>query len=330
MSSYTHTVSHTFPGTISHGVINMWNIDAVHLGFKYDFLLNAIFAITALHIVRSLPESPSFYMEFQNPSDFTTRVEIMSQMKPSLGNFDPRRIHRFYLNLALQQQRLAVANLTSANANALILSSSMLSYQGLRLQPGDDIRKSYSPPCQWLHMTSGIGQIAKTAVPLMDDAALRQFHANLDSKPDFRDRAAIFNPANSKPFEALLNWNAFPEDDLGMSGREVYEKAVDYIGGVHKALLDKEDPQAIFRRILCFGNMVPPGFITFVEEGRPRALAILAHHCAMAKAVDDHWVFHGFAEREVRGIQSILPPDWQWSMAWPLAMLKQELGSVPI
>lgn len=253
----------------------------------------------------------------------------MSQMKPTLGNFDPRRIHRFYLNLALQQQRQAVANLTSANANALILSSSMLSYQGLKLHTSDDYRKAYSLPCQWLHMTSGIGQIAKTAIPLMDDAALKQFYVNITGIPDFRDRAAIFNPANSKPFEALLNWTKHPEDDLSLSGREVYEKAVDYIGGVHKALLDKEDPRAIFRRILCFGNMVPPGFITFLEEGRPRALAILAHHCAMAKAVDDHWVFHGFANREVRGIQGILPPEWQWAMAWPLAMLEQDLDYVP-
>ena len=45
----------------------------------------------------------------------------------------------------------------------------------------------------------------------------------------------------------------------------------------------------------------------------------------MIKSVDDHWAFHGIAEREVYGIQSLLPSEWQWAMEWPLALLQQDL-----
>jgi hypothetical protein len=178
-------------------------------------------------------------------------------------------------------------------------------------------------------MTNAIAQIADMAVPLMKEESVAQFMASINKEPNFRDRAAIFNPANSKPFEALLNWDDFPEPNREMNVRPVYEQTLDYVGGVHQALKEKESPRIIFRRILCFGPMLPAQFISFVEQQRPRALAILAHLCAMAKAVDDHWVFHGLAEREVLGIQRLLPQEWQWAMKWPLQMLRQEPGNVP-
>ncbi|KAF2429573.1 hypothetical protein EJ08DRAFT_590706 [Tothia fuscella] len=290
-NSFTTIVSHSFPSPI-----NSATVDIIQLGLQYEFLMNAIFALTALHIIRNVPESP---------------------------------LHRFYLNLALQQQREGVAGFCSANATPLVLSSVLISYQGLNLQPDHDYPKMYTPPCQWLHMTNGISKIASMAMSMMDEQRLNQFQEATTYEIDFRDRAAMFNPANSKIFEALLNWSKYPEPDLDMTGRAIYEKTLDYIGGVHQALVRKEPPRHIFRRILCFGPLVPAQFTTFLEQGRPRALAILAHHCALASAVDDHWVFQGLARREVLGIQSILPAEWQWAMEWPLAMLGQGLGSVP-
>jgi len=168
------------------------------------------------------------------------------------------------------------------------------------------------------------------AVSLLKEKSVAQFLASTSGAPDFRDKAAIFNPKNRKPFEALLRWSEYPEPGGADSNTQaVYEKTVEYVGGVYQALKANESPRVIFRRILCLGPLIPAQFIHFIEERRPRALAILAHHCAMARSIDDHWVFHGLAEREVRGIQSILPLEWQWAMEWPLAMLNQEIGNVP-
>jgi hypothetical protein len=178
-------------------------------------------------------------------------------------------------------------------------------------------------------MTNAIAKIADMAVPLMKEESVAQFLASISQEPNFRDRAAIFNPANSKPFEALLNWDDFPEPNRDTSFRPIYQQTLDYVGGVHRALKEKESPRILFRRILCFGPMLPAQFISLVEQQRPRALAILAHLCAMARGVDDHWVFHGLAEREVLGIQRLLPPEWQWAMEWPLKMLSQKPGDVP-
>lgn len=78
----------------------------------------------------------------------------------------------------------------------------------------------------------------------------------------------------------------------------------------------------MIRRIVCLGVLVPARYIELLEQGRPRALAIFAHHLAFSKAIEEHWWFHGVADRVVHGIQSILPAEWQWAMEWPLSMIR--------
>jgi hypothetical protein len=74
--------------------------------------------------------------------------------------------------------------------------------------------------------------------------------------------------------------------------------------------------------------MLPEEAIGLIEERRPRALAILAHYFAMAYSLNDHWVWHGLADQQLSGIESIMPNDWQWAVEWPKKML-QELKNKP-
>jgi hypothetical protein len=69
------------------------------------------------------------------------------------------------------------------------------------------------------------------------------------------------------------------------------------------------------------GIMVPTKFISLIEQKRPRALVILAYYSSMAIVLDDHWVFRGWAKREVSGLQNLIPLDWQWAMKWPQTMI---------
>ena len=43
---------------------------------------------------------------------------------------------------------------------------------------------------------------------------------------------------------------------------------------------------------------------------------------SLAKIVEDSWWFRDEAERHVYGVQSLLPPEWQWAMDWPLRTLR--------
>jgi len=51
-------------------------------------------------------------------------------------------------------------------------------------------------------------------------------------------------------------------------------------------------------------DIIPPNFLNLIQNGRPEALAILAHYLAMFKLLPDTWIYEGLAEHD---ISSLLP-----------------------
>jgi len=215
------------------------------------------------------------------------------------------------------------------NANAIFLSTVLLQYRGF-IQ-GREERSVYSPPLQWLRMANAIISVAKIARPLTIKNSVIDLLAYKPDEPDFLDLETIFNPNNyvSNPaFVDLLDWEKHSEPGFDEDTQKVYEKVVAYVGGCWRGIINHEAHRVIFRRIMSLGIMCPSRFIDFVEQRRPQALAILAHHFAMAKVADDHWLFRGFAMREVEGITGLLPHSWRWAMEWPENILQHGVVDV--
>ena len=318
---YTTVVTATFS---TESFRQVWYLDSVRLGFEHPFLLNAIFAISSLHLVCDAGESPGIFSDDRRAQSI---ADAINRPKFSLGNIDQAKVHRVYLNLAVRTQRAAISSLNANNADAIFLASVLLSYQALKLLPDSSSSNVYSPPSQWLRMSSAISTVAQAARPLVQEGSLLEMIRTTQLEPDFRDRAVIFNPQSRKPFEALLDWSSYPEPDLDFETKYTYEQTLAYVGGVWQAILDKEDPKVLFRRLVSLGIMAPPQFATFLDQRRPRALAILAHHFAMAKAGEEHWWLRGVPDREVNGIRSVLPAEWQWAMTWPLLVLSKGISA---
>ena len=78
------------------------------------------------------------------------------------------------------------------------------------------------------------------------------------------------------------------------------------------------------RRVIGFPMLVHPRFVTLVEEEQPRALVILAHYFALVARLRGLWWMGDSGRREVLGIQSALPEEWQDAMQWPLESIADE------
>jgi hypothetical protein len=121
----------------------------VELSFKYPFLQNAIFAFSALYLLRTTPESRRFFApidERQTASRAINRELELSCPLPLTT------IHELYLDLGLRQQRDAVNSLSSESANALFLSTVLHWYQAAPQILVDSQHREYAPPVQWLRM----------------------------------------------------------------------------------------------------------------------------------------------------------------------------------
>ncbi|MCJ1393433.1 hypothetical protein MMC18_006307 [Xylographa bjoerkii] len=314
-------VTYTFPACNEQRYRDLWTIDAVRSGFQHTFLFNAMLAISALHLLSDTRSMTYFYARDEDQVAVERLTKTLFVTDTDKGR-DLARVHRLYLNTAIRQQREAISSLSSSNADAVFMASLLLSYQSLRLIPDQSPSHSYSPPTQWLKMCKAVATIIETARPMVQTDSMMALMLAYSTEPDFQDEMAMFNPLYREPFEALLDWTKYPEPCMDLEIRHAYEKTLAYVGGVYRALLNKEPPRCMIRRIVCLGVLAPARYIELLEQGRPRALAILAYHLALSQAIEEHWWFHGVADRVVNGILSILPAEWQWAMEWPLSMIR--------
>ena len=65
-------------------------------------------------------------------------------------------------------------------------------------------------------------------------------------------------------------------------------------------------------------SLMSDEFMRFIEELRPRALVLLAHHCAMMELLDDRfWWIKGRGVDEIRRIEGVLEEKWKPWLDWP-------------
>jgi hypothetical protein len=271
-------------------VSDMWQNYVPTLAFEHQFLLNAIISIAALHLTKIQPER-------QDMAD----------------------THRTYFNAAISQHRRAVREISPYNAEAVLISAVLIALPAFILLQNTEVI-SYSPPLQLFYILAGNVPIFRQGLPLVSPSS--KIMCILTAKPniaEFLDEAS--HNIYLEPFTQLLTWKA-TDETVDTESQNAYEFALGFIGCVLSRIESGQtDTSQIRRLIYTFPTVVGPVFVERLSEGIPRAMVILAYFFSLAKAVDNVWWMRGIAEREVFGIQSKLPEEWQWAMAWPLQKL---------
>jgi Zn(2)-Cys(6) binuclear cluster domain-containing protein/transcription factor-like protein len=304
--------------------VAIWSSHIVGLALAHEFLLNSIFSMSALHLDHSQRLMPATADTAYSPN--STRLTPPETL---LCPITPSRAHRVYFDLALKQHREALTSINRDNANALLLTTVLLSIQALALSKDERYCDGYTPPIRWLRLTRGIADLTGVIRQFPQLGTLLETMSLNHRSPDFRNWELFFDPENRKPFAKLLDWEAYPEPDFSAEKQKAYENALAYVGAIYKSIQRRDSYAIIFRQMLCLGLMAPSMFLVCVEQQQPRALAILAHYTAMTIVVDNHWIFHGMADRDVKGLKSLLPKTWAWAIEWPEAMVNCGKTSSP-
>jgi hypothetical protein len=320
LQHFTSAVARSFPAADDDPTIDMWCNHVVGMAFEHPFLLNSIFSLAALHL--DLYE--------REPQPLATSG-FQSAMQDPRCPVPPARAHGMYFNAAAKQQREALATVSAHNGNALWMTTIVLSLQAIALarfeddsppEDGEEPRGGYRSPLHWLRMVRGITEMEATVRPfaqrpvtLLDFVVEKEpssAHSLLDANGlDFE---------YPKIFAQLAEWEQHYGPDPEPFARETYDRALDFIRMLYRCARGG-NPAEIFRHLLRPDAITTPQFLMFIEARRPRAYVTLACYCTMTMAADGHWIFRGMARREVRGIQGLLAPQWQWAMEWPLAVI---------
>lgn len=229
-----------------------------------------------------------------------------------------------YLSMAMRAQRLAVANLSRANADITciaaltILQNSSALVQLLPWRP-------WQPPLDWLRMGKGAGAVLIVAKGYLgfggggggsgsDDERITRF---LRSTPRM-DPQELFAVENRAHLGWLLENDGGSTDNVGdheLEGNdvtlEIYNKVLCFIGSMQKFIAAKEPIYVVLRRLIGFSIYMPELYHEFLAQRRPRAMITLAHFFKLWIPYDDMWQIGKTGENQVRGIYEELPREWR-------------------
>lgn len=272
--------------------LRLWHDVMPTMCLEHDNLLYAQFALSATHVLRTSPDDEDIYSARQN-----------------------------YFVLALREQRKAIAQIRSTNADAVCLTSMLILHTSFAMIHERPIEQ-YTPPIEWLKMGRGAGALmwkANAAVAPDSPASFRVFK---DSYQQIIIEQHLPFELDH-PFDAVCTW--ISKRVLEPQVRAAYRGTLIYINTMQRAIDKGDGSRIVGRRLQAFPMVVPTLFVDKVEDRDPNALLILAHYFSIAAQVDnDFWWLRGYnnertAVNELQAIDAILARTCSALMQWPLA-----------
>lgn len=323
---FTVATTRTLPGTHDPRVLECWSVHAPRLALDYEPLLNALIAISALHMIR---------LAVKNNNNNNNKPVI-----------DPGLLacRATYLDAALRTHREGLDRPSPQTVDAACFTSCLVLIDAFAmLQEGRNDgggggggpslsggghhhhQQPYEPPVRWLRIAQASRYVFQTLYPMV--------RANPDStfmdiigtaSADMYTPSALFSQPNAQRLP-----HAVLQGCLDAAGHpdvlDAYRKTSGCIGSILAAVEAGVPTMALCRRIMTFACFVPARYSDLVEEGRPHALVILAHFFALSVRARELWWVGDMPHREVYAIRDQLPSSLQYLMDVPLQSL-QEAG----
>ncbi|CAH0036656.1 unnamed protein product [Clonostachys rhizophaga] len=282
---------------IGESTRDIWGPIMCQAALRSDAVLNSICLLSALH---------------------KSHKEMISWTKEAI---DVEKCTSTYLHLALNAHHRDLSHLTADNIDyACLASSAFRVYDFHRLQ--NRALKPYAPPVDWLRMTGAthivflrarelarenpesIGwKMTSGAFYVVEERQKLQHSEELIHILDYRE-----------PLERTEAWS----DGTHL----VYSTAISVVGAIWRFRHAQELCPEMHLRLLILPMLLDDEFVAFVEERRPRALAILVHYFVMLRWLSKMWYIGDAGHREAWAILQELPTEWQGLLSEPIGMLE--------
>ena len=264
-----------------------WQLNVPALAYHAEYLMDAILAISALHL-RAL-----------HPADQTL----------------VRASHGYMASALAQYSTLLRDGVSEHNAEALFATATLIAFQSSASRLFDDSDEGYVLPVAWFHAYQGIKTVVIASWQWLRNS--NRIQPIISGQPSL---SLDLHPDKKTFFATILDGM---EDQLSAEAeetraetRQAYQHAIAFLNWAH------QKPER--ERIIAFAATVSRRFVSLIGDGDRRALVITACFFAMTGVVDDVWWLRGIAKKEVSGIYALLPPEWLAKMEWPMRVANHE------
>uniref|UniRef100_A0A8H7N2N3 Zn(2)-C6 fungal-type domain-containing protein n=1 Tax=Bionectria ochroleuca TaxID=29856 RepID=A0A8H7N2N3_BIOOC len=247
---------------IGESTQDIWGPIMCQAALRSDAVLNSICLLSALH---------------------KTHKAKISGKKEAI---DVEKCTSTYLHLALNAHHKDLSHLTADNIDyACLASSAFRVYDFHRLQ--NRALKPYTPPVDWLRMTGATHIVFLRARELA--------RGNPESIGWKMTSGAFYvveerqKLQHSEELIHLLDYREPLEDTEADETLLVYSTAISVVGAIWRFRHAQELCPEMHLRLLILPMLLDDEFVAFVEERRPRALAILVHYFVMLRWLSKMW-----------------------------------------
>ncbi|KAH6611260.1 hypothetical protein Trco_001280 [Trichoderma cornu-damae] len=243
--------------------------------------------------------------------------------------FDGLDVHRRYLAAALRGHKKEVAELSEANFERVCLTSHLLrvcTFATLRYRS----RSPYTPPLEWMLTTGTMQALFSKAWGIILAHPESAVASIMRTSPIVYDAQERFGERQRMGMEYILERDAedVASEPWDLEIQDAYETTLSYIGGILLLLnpdgnLNLNDAR---RRLVIFPMVVKKKFIELTQQGRPRALVVMAYYFATL-VIEKLWWVGDVGRVEVQAIVENLPAKWQKMVDWPLRVIETGIVS---
>ncbi|EDN96775.1 hypothetical protein SS1G_01701 [Sclerotinia sclerotiorum 1980 UF-70] len=263
-----------------------WSVNVPSLAYNSPFLMDAILAVSALHLRILQPDDRSLV----------------------------RASHSYMASALAQYSSLLNRGPSESNAEALFCTAALIAFQASASRCVEngidgDSDSGYVFPLAWFHSFQGVKTVVITSWQWLRNS--EKIFPIINGQPPLildldPERRAFF----AYLLEGIDNESRSNDAYINADTKRAYEHAVAMLNWAH------QKPERA--RILGFAATVSRRYIELLKEQDPRALVISACFFAMTRVVDEIWWLQGVAKKEVAGIFSLLPEEWWPKMDWPM------------
>lgn len=273
----------------------LWQVHAVRLGFKHEFLLRGILAVAALHLGYLLPDRRSAY-----------------ELKAST-----------HQGIALQSFQDTLARVDETNCHALFTFSCLIIVMAFASPRKEDPQTEI---LNWFHLLRGCNSVLQLHWDLLRNSFLSPL---LEEMSYTVTKAAHDVPDTDRimDLQTVCCNPAQPRDVSQAYALAIHELLKVFI----QASVVRSRSESTVLASLVWPINLSPKYLELLAEQQPEAMVILAHYCILLHwgAEEDEWFLSGWARYTLDTIKGSIGESWHESLAWPEAVVYSSSPSVP-
>lgn len=274
----------------------LWQVHAVRLGFKHEFLLRAILTVAALHLRYLNPLRSSYY-------------DLMAST---------------HQNFALETARDALTQVDENNCHAIFTFSVLIvimTSASLRKQAGIEARQEI---LKWFLLLRGCNSVLQ----LHWDTLRSGFLYPLLEEVNQTETTATHSIKDADRIMDLLTtccYSGLSGDD-GEASKAYTMTVYELMKTFSQVSILRDRGQGLILSCCIWPNTIPQKYLELLADQKPQALVILAHFAVLLHWADKEWFMRGMARYLLDTIRSSVGDEWHDALQWPSSVIGSNIS----